>query len=307
MLSYFMNKLFISAFLLLFFIAGCDNADKAPRKNVQPEKTLIIGLLPEQNVFHQLERYEPLAKYISGKIGMKIELRILPRYGNIINNFVSEEMDGAFFGSFTYALAHSRLGLEVIARPESAEGVSTYHGLMFARKDSGIRTIKDMKGKRLALVDKATTAGYLLPLAYFQKNGIENYKNYLRESYFAGTHEDVIYDVLNRKADIGAAKNTVFYRLAQKDKRILNELIIFAKSPEVPENGLAMRKDLDISIKTKLKDILLDMHNDPAGRNILKDFGALKFIPTSNDDYNPVFEYAKEIGLNLATYDYLNE
>lgn len=302
-----MKKLFIAASLLLFFIAGCDNADKAPRKNVQPEKTLIIGLLPEQNVFHQLERYEPLTKYISGKIGMKIELKILPRYGNIINNFVSEEMDGAFFGSFTYALAHSRLGLEVIARPENAEGVSTYHGLIFARKDSGIRSIKDMKGKRLALVDKATTAGYLLPLAYFQKHGIVNYKNYLKETYFAGTHEDVINDVLNRKADIGAAKNTVFYRLAQKDKRISNELIIFEKSPEVPENGLAMRKDIDISIKTKLKDILLDMHNDPVGRNILKDFGALKFIPTSNDDYKPVFEYAKGIGLNLATYDYINE
>ena len=293
--------------LLIFLVAGCNNDDKPPLKSVKPEKTLIIGLLPEQNIFHQLKRYDPLAKYIADKLGMKIELKILPRYGNIINNFVSENMDGAFFGSFTYALAHSKLGLEVIARPENTKGISTYHGLLFARKDSGIRNIKDMAGKRFAFVDKATTAGYLLPLAYFKKHGIDNYRNYLKETYFAGTHEDVINDVLDRKTDIGAAKNTVFYRLAEEDKRILNDLIIFERSPEVPENGLAMRKDIDISLKTKIKDILLDMHNDPAGKKVLKDFDALKFIPTSNDDYKPVFEYAKEIGLNLATYDYINE
>ena len=293
--------------LLIFLFAGCDNVDKPPSKSVKSDKTLIIGLLPEQNIFHQLERYDPLAKYISSKIGMKIELKVLPRYGNIINNFVSEKMDGAFFGSFTYALAHSKLGLEVIARPEDTKGISTYHGLLFARKDSGIRSIKDMAGKRLAFVDKATTAGYLLPLAYFKKYGIDNYRNYLKETYFAGTHEDVINDVLDRKTDIGAAKNTVFYRLAEQDKRILNDLIIFERSPEVPENGLAMRKDIDISVRTKMKEILLDMHNDPDGKKVLKDFGASRFVPTSNDDYKPVFEYAKEIGLNLATYDYINE
>jgi len=293
--------------LLIFLFAGCDNVDKPPSKSVKSDKTLIIGLLPEQNIFHQLERYGPLAKYISSKIGMKIELKVLPRYGNIINNFVSEKMDGAFFGSFTYALAHSKLGLEVIARPEDTGGISTYHGLLFARKDSGIRSIKDMAGKRLAFVDKATTAGYLLPLAYFKKYGIDNYRNYLKETYFAGTHEDVINDVLDRKTDIGAAKNTVFYRLAEQDKKILTDLIIFERSPEVPENGLAMRKDIDISVRTKMKEILLDMHNDPDGKKVLKDFGASRFVPTSNDDYKPVFEYAKEIGLNLATYDYINE
>jgi phosphonate transport system substrate-binding protein len=81
-------------------------------------------------------------------------------------------------------------------------------------------------------VDKATTAGYLLPLAYFKKNGIRDYRAYLKETYFAGTHEDVIYDVLNKKADIGAAKNTVFERLAKTDERILKELLILEKSPD---------------------------------------------------------------------------
>jgi len=74
----------------------------------------------------------------------------------------------------------------------------------------------------------------------------------------------------------------------------------------VPENSLAVRKNMDSSLKNKLKETLLNMHNDPTGSNILKGFGARRFIETRDSNYEPVFRYAKEIGLNLATYDYMN-
>jgi phosphonate transport system substrate-binding protein len=254
-----------------------------------------------------MDRYEPLAAYLSKKLELKIKLKVLPRYGNIIDNFVLEGMDGAFFGSFTYSLAHARIGVEVLARPEDAAGMSSYHGLLFVRKDSNISTAADMSGKRFAFVDKATTAGYLLPLAFFKQHGIGNYQTYLKEYYFAGTHEDVIYDVLHKKADIGAAKNTVFERLAKNDQRIASELYIIEKSPDVPENGLAVRKDLDDSVKKNLKNALLEMHNDPEGRDVLIEFGARRFISTDDRDYWPVTAYAEKIGLDLSSYEYLNQ
>ena len=200
-------------FILVLFIlspVACTPEKQAPEPTVERYKqTLLIGLIPEQNVFKQMERYEPLARYISRKTGVGIELKILSRYGNIINNFNSLSLDGAFFGSFTYALAHARISVETAVRPESTEGVSSYYGMIFVRKDSGISSIRQMKGKRFAFVDKATTAGYLLPLKYFSENGVDNYKEYFSETYFTGTHEDAIQDVLNKQAEIGAAKNTV--------------------------------------------------------------------------------------------------
>ena len=167
-----MRIVLLMACLSFLAVAGCSEK-KAPPKEKPPEgKSITIGLIPEQNIFRQMERYEPLAGYVSKKIGVKIKLKVLPRYGNIINNFVSDGMDGAFFGSFTYSLAHAKLGVEVLARPENSEGISSYHGLIIVRKDSLIKTAEDMRGKRFAFVDKATTAGYLLPLAYFKKHGI---------------------------------------------------------------------------------------------------------------------------------------
>ncbi|MBI5675420.1 MAG: phosphate/phosphite/phosphonate ABC transporter substrate-binding protein [Nitrospirae bacterium] len=302
-----MKKIAITMCALLIVLSGCKGKETTPSAGSPAKQTLVIGLIPEQNIFKQIEKYTPLADYLSEKLGLKIQLKILARYGNIINNFQSERMDGAFLGSFTGALAHSKLGLEFIARPENLNGISTYRGLIFVRKDSGINKAGDMKGKIFAFVDKATTAGYLLPLAYFKMNGIRDYKKYLKETYFSGTHEDVIRDVLNRKADIGAAKDTVYYRIAQSDRGILDELSLLEKSPEVPENALVLRKDMDNKIKKRLKELLLNMHNDPEGEKILKTFGARKFIETTINDYEPVFKYAREIGLDLATYDYLND
>ncbi|MGE5239682.1 MAG: phosphate/phosphite/phosphonate ABC transporter substrate-binding protein [Chloroflexota bacterium] len=300
-------------FLAVAITSGCSRTDEEPKVPVETQrqqeqqKPFVIGLIPERQIYAQLERYQPLADYISQKIGRKVKLSILPRYGNIIDNFLSSGMDAAFFGSFTYALAHHKIGLEVLARPECPDGISTYYGLIFVRKDSGIRSARDMKGKVFAFVDKATTAGYLLPLAYFKAAGIKNYKRYLKETYFAGTHEDAIRDVLEKKADIGAAKNTVFDSRANTDARVRNELTILERSPDVPENALAVRKDLDSTIKNKLRDTLLNMHEDPEGRKVIETFGARKFIVTTDDDYAPVDIYAKDIGLDLATYDYMND
>ncbi|MEW6116000.1 MAG: phosphate/phosphite/phosphonate ABC transporter substrate-binding protein [Nitrospirota bacterium] len=271
------------------------------------EYTLSIGLIPEQNIFKQMERYEPLATYIGKKAGIKVRLVTLPHYGNSIDHLASGRIDAAFLGSFVYALARAKLGVEVLARPEYVNGVSSYHGLLLVRKDSHIKSAKDMAGKRFAFVDRATTASYLLALTYFKKHGIADYRTYLREFYYAGTHEDVIYDVLNKKADIGAAKNTVYERLARADSRIANELMVVGKSASVPENGLTVRKGLDKSVKDKLKEVLLTMHYDPQGREVLKKFGAQRFIETTDADYRPVYKYARELGLNLQKCPYHNQ
>ncbi|MBI5509059.1 MAG: phosphate/phosphite/phosphonate ABC transporter substrate-binding protein [Deltaproteobacteria bacterium] len=285
---------------------GCAVADQPPRLPPTSGEPLQFGLIPEQNIFNQLERYEPLALYLGQQVGRKITLMILPRYGNIIDNFKSEGLHGAFFGSFTYVLAHAKLGVEVVARPLSLDNSSMYRGLMFTRRASGIRSCADMRGKRFAFVDRATTAGYLLPLRYFQAHQVE-WTTYLKEGYFAGTHEGAISDVLNGMADVGAAKNTVFNRMAAADPRIEKELVVLEQSPEVPENALALRKDLDPSLSSRVKEALLRMHLDANGKKVLERFGAQRFIETTNADYAAVLKYAAEAQLDMATYDYLND
>ena len=300
---------------LTLFFGGCEDrqgeaTSTPPTMSAEPQAPpprLLIGLVPEKDIFKQRGRYLPLVKYLSEQSGVTIELKILSRYGNIVSNFTKDRFDGAFLGSFSFALFHKQLGLEPIARPVELDGSSTYHGIIFVRKDSGIRSGLMMKGKRFAFVEQATMAGYLLPLHYFQTEGIADYRSWFGETYFAGSNTNSINDVLNKKADAGATKVSTFNRLAKESPLRAGELLILANSPEIPGHTLAVRGDLDPIIKRKLKTTLLAMSDNPTGKFVLSRFGAREFIETKNQDFQAVYQYAADIGLDLATYTSKNK
>jgi phosphonate transport system substrate-binding protein len=287
---------FIYVIILLFLLSGTSYAAE-----------LTIGLIPEQNVFKQMMRYKPLGDYIEKKTGIKIKFTVLSRYGNIIENFNKLKLDGAFWGSFTGGMAIKRLGIEHIARPVNLDGTSSYRGYIFVHKFSIIDSIERMRYKTIAFVDKATTAGYIFPLAYLKEHGVKDIDKYFREYYFTGSHDAAIRAVLNKEANIGCAKNTIFDMLAKEDPEIKNNLVVLATSQDVPSNGLGLRKDIDPSLQKKLKDVLLEMDKSDEGRKVLMDFGVLRFIETTDKDYQPVFDMAKKAGINLGKYEYINE
>lgn len=293
----------LCACILCLVLPGCRDREQqtSPNNLRGGVPDFSIGIVPEQNIFRQQERYEPLARYLSRKTGLRIRLHVLAGYENALDKINAGELDAAFLGSFTGAAAIKTAAAHPLARPQYPDGTSTYHGLLFTRKNSGIHTARDMQGRTFAFVDRATTAGWLLPLHYFKEHGINDPAAWLGEIYFTGTHEDAVMDVINGKADVGAAKNTVFAALAQADARIATELTILARSPPVPENGLLVRRDTVESIRTKLQQVLLGMHLDMDGRSALDVLGVTKFIETTARDYDPVFDYAEDIGLDLAT------
>ncbi len=281
---------------MILFLSGVSQATE-----------LTIGLIPEQNVFNQMKRYKPIGEYIKKQTGLTIRFTILSRYGNIIDSFKIKKMDGAFWGSFTGAMAIKKLGIEPIVRPVNPDGTSSYRGYIFVHKNSSIDSVQRMRHSVIAFVDKATTAGYIFPVAYLRGQGVKNINTFFKEYYFAGSHDAAIYAVLNKDAEIGAAKNTIFDMLAREDPNVKENLVILEKSPYVPSNGLGLRKDISTEIKQKLKKALLEMHDDADGRDILEEFGVQKFIETTKEDYDPVFDLARKAGINLTKYKYEND
>lgn len=271
------------------------------------EEKITIGLLPEMNVFKQKKRFEPLAAYLSAKMNSKVDLSVLSRYGNIIERFREVNIDAAFLGSFTGALAISQLGVEPIARPINEDGASTYCGYIFVRKDSGINSVADMKGKTFAFVEKATTAGYVYPLAYLKQHHVDSIDGYFKAYHFTGSHDGAIDSVLNGRADIGAAKNTIYNFVRKADPRIDKELVILATSPRVPSNGLCVKPDMAPAKKERLRQELLELHQTSEGLEVLKSLGFQRFVETSRDDYQPVFALSAEAGINLKEYRYTNQ
>ena len=273
----------------------------------QAKEKITIGLLPEMNVFAQMQRFQPLADYLSQEIGIEVQLSMLSRYGNIIERLRAQEIDAAFLGSFTGALAISQLNVIPVARPINPDNTSTYHGHIFARKDSNISKASDMQGRTIAFVERATTAGYVFPLAWLKKEGVADYSVFFKEYFFAGSHDAAIDAVLNRKAAIGAAKNTIYEYYLDNNPLAQEELIIIASSVPVPSNGLCVMQTVSKETIAKLQAALLGLDKNPAGRQVLKTFRALKFIKTDTTDYGPVMDMAKEAGISLESYHYQNK
>ncbi len=268
---------------------------------------LAIGLLPEMNVFQQMQRYQPLATYLSPRLGVDVKLVMLSRYGNIVETIRSKRVDAVFLGSFTGALCITQLGMVPLARPLFLDGTSTYYGKIFTRRDTGIKTVAAMQGKRLALVEQATTAGYIFPMAYFRAHGVNSLDSYFSKYFFTGSHDAAIMAVLEGQAEVGAAKNTIYEKVMKKMPAARQQLVVLKNSPPVPSNGLCLRPELAPRFGERLKNLLLGMHTERAAAPVLEHLGAVRFIPTTRKDYQVVIDIAEQAGIDLRSYKYRNQ
>ncbi len=263
---------------------------------------LIIGVIPEVNIVKQMERYSPLLKYLGKKIGMEVGVKPLANYGLIYEELRDGKIDAGFFGSFVYGMTHARIDIDPIALPVRPDGVSTYAGYTFVRNDSGIKGPKDMKGKTIALVDPATTAGYLAQKVYFKKHGLDIDKDV--KIFWAGSHDAAAMAVFNKRADMGGAKNHPFNKIASENPAFKKAMVILDESPSVPDNVLAVKKGTDAKLKEKIRSVLISMDKDSEGSEVLKNFGAAKFIVTNDADYKNLYIMTKEAGIDLKTFPY---
>jgi phosphonate transport system substrate-binding protein len=275
---------------------------------LQKIEEVRIGLVPEINIFKQKERYEYLKSYLTKKTGIKIRFSIVKNYGDIVDLFYGLELDGAFFGSLTALIANTKLEIEPVVRPVYAHGRSTCRGYILVRKESGIKDIENLRGMVIAFVDKASTTGYVFPVAYLKQNGVKSINKYFSGYFYAGSHDAAIKSVLKKEADITAVKESVYHALTDKDPKVANELMVIAKSIEFPTNALWLGKHLDAKTRRKIKKALIDMAKDEEGREILSLFGAKGFVETKISDYKNVFSILKKAGIeDLSTYDYFNK
>lgn len=264
---------------------------------VSAEQTeeLLIGIEPEHNIFDQMARYRALADYLSGQLGIKVNLTIMSRYGEVIERFKTLKLDGAFLTSYTATMAIRELHLVPVVNPVNLNGESTAQGYMFVRKDSGIREVEDMRGGSIVFVDPATLEGYLFPLVYLKRHGITEINSFFNRFDFTGSHVSAIFAVLDGRADIGAAKNTVFDALVAKDPSVLQELDIIARSPQVPEVTLCIRSEISRDLQERIAAVLQLMDKRDDGRQVLTQFKALRFVKSSPADFVKIEEMAQQI------------
>jgi phosphate/phosphite/phosphonate ABC transporter binding protein len=295
---------------------------------LQVTMDLVIAALPEQDLLAQEQRYSPLIEYLSQQLGMQttVKLRLLPNYGEVIKELKTGRVNAAFLGSMAFALAAAQVGIEPIGRPEK-DGVSQYRGLIVTRRDSGITDWKGLQGKRFGMVDKGTTAGYIFPLIYFRRHGIDHPEQFLGEIVYTGSHDLLFLKVHNGELDAGAAKDLMLHEVARSRPEVADELSILETSAPVPNNVFVLTNNLSFpcmrchalvpvtegiaalspprraqEVNELLGQILLHLHESPEGRQVLEALGADRFVRTTYEDLEEVNRMIREAGFDPESY-----
>ena len=295
------NKIIFVILILLVLFGGWYVFRSGNSQNMNTEKeitSLKMGLIPADDAEEMLRQYRTVTDYLSEKLGIPVEPEVTSDYTAAIEAMRAKHIDIAWFGPFSYILAHDKAGAEAIVNGIRTEtGKSTYKSVFITKADSGIKTLEDLKGKKFAFVDPASTSGYLIPMKILTENNIDPDKDF-DTVFFAGTHNAVELAVANGTVDAGVDSDNSYNRMVELGEIDSEVNVIFYESEPIPGSPIAIRRDLPESLKQDIKKALLEM--DEQIIHQISGWGSInKYIEVNDSDYNVIRETAKILDLDL--------
>ena len=129
----------------------------------QPE--FRIGFLGDEAAQDILTRNTCLKDYVEAAYNVPAKMFTFKDYAGTMESMLGGNLDYAWFGSSGYAgmyLEDPNAVVPVLTRMQPS-GDTGYYSVMVTMKNSGIKSLADMKGKSLGFADPNSTSGYLIP------------------------------------------------------------------------------------------------------------------------------------------------
>lgn len=259
------------------------------------QQVLTVGLIPSEDSRAMIANSQKMMDMLSTALGMPVKPFVAADYNGVIEALRSKRLDVAYLGPFSYVLGASIADIEAFAVAETRKaGRSYYHSQIIAHKDSGIRTVADLKGKTFAFVDPTSTSGHLFPKAGLLKAGFNPDKDFGRV-IFSGSHDSSAIAVQNKKIEAAAIADRILDAAIAKGLAKREDLVEVWKSEPIPESPTVWRRDLPNDLKQRVQTAFLQVKDIP-----WSDQGMLNgFHPTNDAAYNVIRDTAKILNLDL--------
>lgn len=130
----------------------------------QTEKpTLILAIHPYLAPDEIIKRFTPLADYLGQQLGQKVHVRVGPSYAAHIDAIGSDSVDIAFMGPVAYVELSARYSTKPLLARLAINGEPVFRGIIIVRKESTLKSLEELKGKRFAFGEKDSTMGTIIP------------------------------------------------------------------------------------------------------------------------------------------------
>lgn len=230
--------------------------------------------------------YQPLITYLNGHVkGARFILESSRDYASFEEKISSKTPD-FLLPNPLHTIHAMSYGYEVIAMA----GVKTdFKGIFIVRKDGGIRTPADLKGKVVSYPSPTALAACIMPQYYLHKNGININKD-IRNLY-VGSQESSIMNVYTKHSSAGATWPPPWRFFQKEHPQEAAELKVIWETPSLINNSVMVRTDVPAAVREQVRDCLLKLHEHEEGRDILRNMETKQFLNAVNSDYNIVKDY----------------
>ena len=292
-----MKKIFLTLIscIMVFALAACGTKQQSQQSE---QKVIKMGFVPLKNSEKLIEDVQPVADYLSQKMGVKVEAFTASSYIGVVEGIGSGSVDFGIIPPFSALLAQKQSNAKALLTSKGKDGKPGYHAEIYVRKDSGINTLEDLKGKKFAFVDPSSSSGYIYPGAMLVEAGLNLDKDLTYQ--FSGGHDKSLQLLLNKDVDGMATFDGVPERYAKDFPNAVTDTKVIKTSDLIPGIMVTASSKMDADLQAKLKQALLDMEKDENMKQLfIKMFSISGFQEVDQTTYDNVEKTAKVMNVDL--------
>ena len=255
---------------------------------------LVLGVHPYKSPSILIEKFQPLAKYLSKKLSIPVEIKISKDYELHIKSISKNEFDIAYLGPASYVKLTKQFGKKSILARQRIKGKDSFKGVIIVRQDSNIENLKNLKNKRFAFGDVSSTMSHLVPRYMLIKAGVP--VNKLKKYRFYGSHDNVALAVLTGDTDAGAVKEAVYNKYKSRGLRALKF------TPDISEHLFISTSKMSDKLTDDVRYLLLNMNsNNNIEKNIFNSIkpGIDGFVTAKDSDYKNLRDILRIVNKQL--------
>lgn len=252
---------------------------------------VTLGVFPRRPVAVTHKAFKPLAEYLSQKLGEPVHLVIPKDFKAFWKGVEKKQFDVVHYNQYHYIKSHKDLGYRVIVSNEEF-GNKQIAGALSVRKDSGIKSVNDLKGKTILFGGgKKAMGSYIAPTAILKTAGLTAGKDY--KVKFAKNPPSAVIGVYNKAAEASGSGNVILKIKAVTKKIDANNMSILAESEPFIHLPWAVKDNMPDDKAKKLQSIMVELKNSEKGKEILKAAKVTGFYAVTDADFTKVREITK--------------
>ena len=245
---------------------------------IQNPDTLIFAYTPVEDPAVYEDIWDPFIQHLEEVTGKDVQFFAVQSNSAEVEAMRSGRLHIAGFSTGPTPFAVNLAGAVPFALMGADDGRFGYTLQVYTRVDSGIETMEDLAGKRIAHTSPTSNSGNQAPRALFPDLGVTPDEDY--EVTYSGSHDQSMLGVVAGDYDAAPVASEVVDRMAERGLYDPEEVKVIWESQPFPTTSYTYAHNLAPELKEKIEEAFFSFEFE--GTELGEEFqGVTKFIPIS--------------------------